>query len=76
MKIFVSFERERTMMMKMFHIIYIYIYIYIYPHTHVTQIPSRNQCKYFSILNKLIQWMGNMDVEREKKTNFKIEIFF
>ena len=57
----------------MFHIIYIYIYIYICPHTHVTQTTNRNQCKHFSILNKLVHWMGNLDVEREKKTNFKIE---
>ena len=58
----------------MFHIIY--IYIYICPHTHVTQTTNRNQSKHFSILNKLVHWMGNLDVEREKKTNFKIEKIF
>ena len=51
----------------------VYMYIYICPHTHVTQTTNRNQCKHYSILNKLVQWMGNLDVGREKKTNFKIE---
>ena len=30
MKIFVCFERERTMKVQMFHIIYIHIYVYVY----------------------------------------------